>query len=58
VTVVENESKGGYASHVHINYHRTDPLDLLLVDPIVANPAERATKLRSQQEVSTIQMQI
>ena len=49
VTVMENESKGTYpfpsnAKNIPLN-------DPLLVDPPTANPADRSTKIRNQQEV-------
>ena len=54
VTVVENESKGTSSLVWAVRRVCLDHLFLLalyLVDPQIPNPADRATKLRSQQEV-------
>lgn len=49
VSVVENESKG----ITHFSLHFPALLIFYLVDPANANAIDRATKLRSQQEVAT-----
>ena len=51
VTVIENEDKGGHC--YDIEYFLT-PLMLSTVDPVIPNPSDRMTKLRSQQEVRII----